>query len=299
MDRFEAMRVFAAVAELQGFAPAARRLRLSAPAVTRAVATLEDRLGARLLHRTTRVVRLTEAGMRYLADCKRILAEVEEAEAAAAGSHAEPRGQLVITAPLMFGRLHVAPIVLDFLKRHPDVVARTLYLDRVVDLVEEGIDAAVRIGPLPDSSLTAIRVGSMRRIVCASPAYLRARGIPRSPADLAGHDAIVFSGVALPRGWSFEVDGRRQAASPRVRLEVNSAEAAIDAAAAGQGVTRVLYYQAARALRAGRLRVILDGFEPPPSPVHVVHVEGRRVAARVRAFVDFAVRRLRANPLLR
>jgi DNA-binding transcriptional LysR family regulator len=299
MDRLDAMRAFAAVAEEQGFASASRRLRLSPPAVTRAVAALEDRLGARLLHRTTRVVRLTEAGTRFLADCRRILSEVEEAEAAAAGSHAEPRGQLVITAPLLFGRLHVAPIVLDFLKRHPAVAARTLYLDRLTDLVEEGVDAAVRIGPLPDSSLTAIRVGSMRRIVCAAPGYLRARGTPRRPADLAGHDAITFSGVTPRREWSFEAGGKRQAVAPRIRLEVNSAEVAVEAAAAGQGITRVLYYQADRALRAGKLRAVLTEFEPPPLPIHVVHPEGRRVAARVRAFVDFAVRRLRANRLLR
>jgi DNA-binding transcriptional LysR family regulator len=299
MDRLDAMRIFAAVADAQGFAPAARSLRLSAPAVTRAVAALEDRLGARLLHRTTRVVRLTEAGAHFLADCKRILGEVEEAEAAATGSHTELRGPLAITAPLMFGRLHVAPIVLDFLKRHPAVVARALYLDRVTDLVEEGIDAAVRIGPLPDSSLTAIRVGSMRRIVCAAPAYLRAHGTPRMPADLADHDAIAFGGTTPLREWSFDVDGKRRGVTPRVRLEVNSAEVAVAAATAGQGVTRVLYYQAARELRAGKLRVVLPEFEPPPLPVQVVHAEGRRVAARVRAFIDFATKRLRVNPLLR
>lgn len=298
MDRLDTMRLFAAVAEQQGFAPAARRLGVSAPAVTRAVATLEDRLGARLLHRTTRVVRLTEAGTRFLADCKRILGEIEEAEAAAAGSHAEPRGRLVITAPLMFGRLHVAPIVLDFLKRHPGVVARALYLDRVTDLVEEGIDAAVRIGPLPDSSLTAVRVGAMRRIVCAAPRYLRARGTPRDPADLADHDAVAFGGAAPPGQWTFE-GGRRQTVAPRFRMEVNSAEVAVAAAVAGQGVTRVLYYQAARELRAGTLRLLLAEFEPPPLPIHLVHAEGRRAAARVRAFVDFAAQRLRANPLLR
>ena len=299
MDRLEAMRIFAAVADAQGFAPAARSLRLSAPAVTRAVAALEDRLGARLLHRTTRVVRLTEAGAHFLADCKRILGEVEEAEAAATGSHTELRGPLAITAPLMFGRLHVAPIVLDFLKRHPAVVARALYLDRVTDLVEEGIDAAVRIGPLPDSSLTAIRVGSMRRIVCAAPAYLRSHGTPRVPADLAEHDAVAFGGTTPLREWAFEVDGKRRGVTPRVRLEVNSAEVAVAAATAGQGVTRVLYYQAARELRTGKLRVVLPDFEPPPLPVQVVHAEGRRVAARVRAFIDFAAKRLRANPLLR
>jgi DNA-binding transcriptional LysR family regulator len=266
--------------------------------VTRAVAALEERLGARLLHRTTRVVRLTEAGTRFLADCKRILGEIDEAEAAAAGSHAEPRGQLVVTAPLMFGRLHVAPVVLDFMERHPQVAVRLLLLDRVTDLVEEGIDAAVRIGKLPDSSLTAIRVGSMRRIVCASPRYLRLHGTPRSPSDLAGHDVIAFANAPLGE-WSFGAEGSRQVVEPRARLEVNSAEVAVAAAAAGHGITRVLYYQAARELRGGHLKILLAEHEPPPGPIHIVHAEGRRVAARVRAFVDFAAQRLRANPLLR
>jgi DNA-binding transcriptional LysR family regulator len=243
-------------------------------------------------------VRLTEAGTRYLADCKRILGEIDEAEAAAAGSHAEPRGQLVVTAPLMFGRLHVAPIVLAFLKRHPRVSVRMLFLDRVTDLVEEGIDAAIRIGHLPDSSLVAARVGSMRRIACASPRYLRARGTPRMPADLAGHDAVAFGGVTPQREWVFGTEESRHVVAPAVRLEVNSAEVAVAAAVAGQGITRVLYYQAARELRAGRLRIVLADFEPSPLPIHVVHAEGKRVAARVRAFVDFAAARLRANRML-
>jgi DNA-binding transcriptional LysR family regulator len=299
MDRLDTMRIFAAVAEARGFAPAARRLGLSPPAVTRAVAALEDRLGARLLHRTTRVVRPTEAGVHFLADCKRILGEIDEAEAAAAGIHAEPRGQLVVTAPLMFGRLHVAPIVLNFLKRHPRVSVQMLFVDRVTDLVEEGIDAAVRIGALPDSSLTATRVGSMRRVVCASPRYLRARGTPRRPADLTDHDAVAFVGITPHREWAFGPEEARQVVTPQVRFEVNSAEVAVAAAAAGHGLTRVLFYQAARELRAGKLRVVLQDFEPPPVPVHVVHAEGRRVAARVRAFVDFAAARLRANRMLR
>jgi DNA-binding transcriptional LysR family regulator len=298
MDRLEAMRVFAAVADERGFAPAARRLRLSPPAVTRAVAALEDRLGAVLLHRTTRVVRLTEAGARFLADCKRILGEIDEAEAAAAGSHAEPRGQLVVTAPLMFGRVHVAPIVLDFLSRHPQVSVRTLCVDRVTDLVDEGIDVAIRIGALPDSSLVATGVGTMRRVVCASPAYLRAHGTPRVPADLVDHEAIAFVGAASHREWAFGPEDGRQVAVPKVRLEVNSADVAVAAACTGRGITRVLSYQIAPELRAGKLKVILADFEPPPAPVHVVHAEGRRVAARVRAFVDFAAERLRANEAL-
>src|SRR5262245_21178302 len=204
MDRLETMRVFVAVAEERGFAPAARRLALSPPAVTRAIAALEQRVGVRLLQRTTRVVRLTEAGTRYLADCKRILADLETAETAAAASQVEPSGELVITAPIVFGRMFVAPLLLEFVSRHAQVSARTLLADHVVDLVENGVDVAVRIARLPDSSLTALKVGSVRRLLCASPAYLAARGTPRTPADLAAHDTIVFaSSGAAQTEWDF------------------------------------------------------------------------------------------------
>ena len=292
MDRLESMRVFVAVAEDQGFAPAARRLAMSPPAVTRAVAALEERIGTRLFHRTTRIVRLTEAGDRYLADCKRILGEVEEAEASAAGSHAEPRGHLAVTAPVMFGRMHVAPVVLEFLARHPRVTARMLFLDRVADLIDEGLDIAIRIAHLPDSSLHAIRVGSVRRVVCASPEYLAARGTPRIPADLSQHDAIAFSLGPAAEEWSFASGAT---VTPLTRLVVNSNDVAIAAAAAGRGVARVLSYQIAPELRACRLQVVLAEFEPPPIPISVVYAEGRRAAAKVRAFVDFAVERLRAD----
>jgi DNA-binding transcriptional LysR family regulator len=289
------MRVFVAVAEAQGFAPAARRVGMSPPAVTRAIAALEERIGTRLLHRTTRIVRLTEAGSRFLADCKRILGELEEAEASAAGSHAEPRGLLAVTAPVMFGRMFVAPLVLDFLARHPRVTARTLFLDRVADLIDEGLDVAVRIAHLPDSSLRAVRVGSVRRVVCASPDYLAARGTPRTPVDLAQLDAIAVSLGASPEEWSF---ASGETVSPPARLIVNSNDVAIAAAVAGRGVTRVLSYQIAPELRAGKLEVVLADFEPPPIPISVVHAEARRAAAKVRAFVDFAVERLRADSSL-
>ena len=296
MDRLEAMRVFVSVADQSGFAPAARRLGLTPASVTRAVAALEERVGTRLLTRTTRVVRLTEAGTRFLADCKRILGEVDEAEAAAAGSHSEPRGQLVVTAPATFGRMHVSPVIFDFLARHPGVSVRALFLDRVADLVDEGIDVAIRIGMLPDSSLRAVRVGSVRRVICAAPAYLEKRGTPRTPADLAQHDAITFVGMTPQREWSF--DGKGQVVAPRIRLEVNSADVAIAAAVAGGGLTRVLSYQAAQALRAKRLALVLSEFEPPALPIHIVHAEGRRAPAKLRAFVDFAASRLRAKKAL-
>lgn len=298
MDRFEAMRAFVAVAEDGGFAAAGRALGLSPPAVTRAIAALEDRVGTRLLTRTTRVVRLTEAGTRYLADCKRILGEIEEADASAAGAHAEPRGTLNVTASVMFGRLYVAPILFDFLAQYPGVVAHTLLVDRIVDMMEEGLDVAVRIAHLPASGLSAVRVGQVRRVVCASPAYLAERGVPRTLDDLERHEAILFAPGPNAADWSFPVQGRSVTVRPRTQLVVNTAEVTIAAAVAGRGLTRVLSYQIAPELAAGTLRIVLEEFEPPPLPIHVVHAEGRRAAARVRAFVDFAVERLRANAAL-
>ena len=298
MDRLDTMRAFVAVAEGQGFAAAARRLAMSPPAVTRAIVALEDRIGTRLLHRTTRTVRLTEAGTRFLTDCKRILAELDEAEASAAGSHAEPRGRLAVTASVMFGRMYVAPIVLDFLALNPLVTARMLFLDRVVDLVDEGLDVAVRIAHLPDSSLTAARVGQVRRVVCAAPGYLERRGTPRRLDEVREHDAIVFSQTEGAEEWAFGAGSAGETVRPPAKLIVNSSEVAIAAAVAGRGITRVLSYQAAAEVRAGRLAIVLDEFEPPAIPISVVYPEGRRAAAKVRAFVDFAVARLRADAAL-
>ncbi|WP_225773041.1 LysR family transcriptional regulator [Inquilinus sp. Marseille-Q2685] len=306
MDRLDSMRIFVAVAEAGGFAPAARRLALSPPAVTRAVAAVEERIGARLLHRTTRIVRLTEAGTRFLEDCRRILAEIEEAEAAAAGLHAEPRGPVGVTAPVLFGRLHVAPVLFEVAGRYPGLVVRSFFIDRIVHLAEEGYDVAVRIAELPDSGLSAVRVGSVRRVVCASPAYLAAHGAPRSPAELAEHETIPFFQGSTPREWTFHHGGGRTGAvsrtetiTPRARLIVNHADVAVAAAVAGRGVTRVMSYQAAAAIRAGELVVLMEEFEPPPIPIHVVHQEGRRASARVRALVDFLAEGLRADPALR
>jgi DNA-binding transcriptional LysR family regulator len=301
MDRLDTMRVFVAVADAQGFAPAARLLRMSPPAVTRAVVALEQRIGARLLHRTTRLVRLTEAGERFLADCRRLLAEIQEAEASAGGAHAEPQGPLAVTASVMFGQMYVAPLLLDFLARHPKVRAQAVFVDRIVNLLDEGMDVALRIARLPDSSLTAVRVGAVRRVVVASPAYLAERGVPRTPAELAAHDAIGFAptgGVATPWVFRAGVTGERQSAEPRVRLEANAGEVGIQAAVAGHGLTRALSYQVAPHVQAGELQIVLTDDEPPPIPIHVVYAEGRRAAAKVRAFVDFAAERLRADPRL-
>ena len=297
MDRFEAMQVFVTVAQEGGFAAAGRRLALSPPAVTRAVAGLERRLGARLFVRTTRAVRLTEVGTRYLTDAKRILAELAEAEATAAGAEAEPRGTLSVTAPSMFGRRHVAPHVLDFVARHPAANVRALFVDRIVDLVEEGVDVAVRIAHLPDSSLTAVRVGSVRRVVCASPAYLAAHGVPRTPADLAAHVAIVFSPSMAITPWDFS--GGPPVAPPPARLVASTSDLAIAAALQGVGLTRTLSYQVRGEIADERLVRLLPDHEPEPLPVHVVFPQGRMASARVRAFVDIVVAGLRAEPALR
>lgn len=293
MDKVGSMRVFIAVAEAQGFAPAARQLGMSPPAVTRAIAALEERIGTRLLHRTTRIVRLTEAGARFLADARRILAEIDEAEAAAAGDHARPRGLLTVTAPVMFGRMHVAPVVSEFLSLYPEVSVRLLLLDRVTDLLEEGIDLAVRIAHLPDSSLNAAKVGGVRRVTCAAPAYLERRGEPQHPSDLPQHDTIGFWAQGAEAEWVFGPDAKPFRIRPPARMVVNAADVAIAAALAGHGITRVLSYQIAEPLRQGRLRLVLQAYERPPIPIHLVHAEGRRVSARLRAFLDFATDRLR------
>jgi DNA-binding transcriptional LysR family regulator len=293
VDRFDSMRAFVAVAEAASFAAAARALGQSPPAVTRAVAALEERIGARLFHRTTRSVRLTEAGARYLGDAKRILAEIDEAEASAAGAHAAPRGQLGVTASVMFGRMYVAPVLLDFLARFPDVTARMLLADRVVDLMEENLEVAVRIAHLEDSSLTAVRVGEVRRVICAAPAFLDADGRPRTPDDLAGAKMVTFTAGAAPDPWIFVRHGKRESFAPAAQLIANSNDVTIAAAEAGRGFVRALSYQVAPQLRAGTLEIVLAEYEEPPLPIHIVHIAGRRASARVRSFVDFAVERLR------
>lgn len=292
LDRIEAMGLFVAIADAGSLAAAGRRLRLPLQTVSRKLQALEDHLGVRLMTRTTRRLALTEEGRDYLDACRRVLADIEDAERRVAGRHTEPKGQLAITAPVVFGRLHVLPVLTEFLDAYPQVEARLMLLDRVIDLVEEGIDAAVRIGPLPDSSLIATRLGGLRRVVCASPAYLKKHGTPETLADLARHDCITFTGISSPVNWKFDGIGT---AGIRSRLVVTTAEAAVDAAIAGIGVTRLLTYQVAEALDAGKLRLILTGFETPAVPVNLVSVEGRQAPVRVRAFLDFAVPRLRAR----
>lgn len=293
MDRLDAMQLFVSVAEAQSFVAAARKHGLSAARVTRSVAALEARLGARLLHRTTRAVRLTDAGSSYLAQCKRILVDVATAEASAVSAHKELSGTVAITAPRLFGRLHVTPLVSAFLKRHPRVTLRVLFVDHVLDFFEQNIDVAIRIAPLPLSSMHAQQVGSVRRVVCAAPSYLRARGVPAHPHELTEHDTIGFSGHAGTQAWSFAIAGKQERVQPRSRLLVNTADLAIAAAVEGGGLTRVLSYQVAGEVARKQLRMVLPEFELPAVPVHVLRVEGRNAANAVRAFADFAAERLR------
>jgi DNA-binding transcriptional LysR family regulator len=296
------LRVFVAVAEEGGFAAAARRLGMSPPAVTRAVSALEVELGVRLLHRTTRHVRRTDAGEGFLHDSRRILAEVEEASASARGAQQVAQGELALTAPVMFGRLHVAPVLLEFLAEHKQVSARVMFLDRVVHLLDEGFDVAVRIAQLADSSLSALRVGQVRRVVVASPGYLAEHGEPHHPRELARHLGIGFAQAGGgARRWSFASAAGgdlHDTAQPRLPLLVNSVDAALAAALAGQGMAMMLSYQVRDDLAAGRLVRVMRPFERPPVPVHLLHVEGRRAAAKVRAFIDFAAARLREAPAL-
>ncbi|WP_445180360.1 LysR family transcriptional regulator [Pseudomonas sp. McL0111] len=299
MDRFQEMQVFAAVAQEQGFSAAARRLGLSAASVTRAVAALEQRIGTQLLIRTTRSVHVSEAGQRYLEDCRRILAEVQEAEDSAAGSHTQPRGQLTITAPVLFGQLFVTPVMADYLAQYPDVSINALLLDRVASMVEEGIDVAVRIGELPDSNQHAVRVGEVRRVICGSPGYFALHGRPTHPQDLAGAPVVATSSIGQLRSWPFLDQGEPLNVRPEPRLVVTANQAAITAACMGVGLTRVLSYQVADKVASGELEVVLADFELPPLPIHVVYQGGRKAPARVRSFVDFAVKALREHPALK
>lgn len=293
------MTVFVTVVDSGGFASAARKLSLSPPVVTRAVAELEERLGLRLLTRTTRVVRVTEAGARFAEDCRRILADIEAAEDAASGTHAAARGTLVLTAPVLFGHLYVMPVLVDYLTRCPDVDAQCLFVDRIVNLDEEGVDVAVRIGELPDSSLQAIKVGSVRQVLVASPTYLREHGSPEHPRDLAGHTLVARGGAPMEVDWLFEENGKPLHQRLRARIRTSSNDSAIAAAVAGFGITRMLSYQVADAVRLGQLQTVLEPFETSALPIHVVHREGRRATQKVRGFIDLAVQALRAHPALR
>ena len=286
MDRIDAMTAFVAVVERGGFASASRALGMSPSAVTRLVAGLEERLGVRLLQRTTRAVRLTEPGTRFLERARRILADVDEAERIAETEHGVPVGRLVITAPVMFGRLHVAPLVCEFMGRHAAVTVELLLNDRNVNLVEEGIDLAVRIGALRNSGDVVRRMGATRRVTVASARYLERAGIPQRPEDLAGHRTIVCTGLGPAERMRFG-EGREIAVTPA--FVTNNVEAALWHAGNDGGLVQVLSYQVAEALRSGTMRLVLPEFEPEPLPIQFIYPSSRLLSLKVRALIDLAV----------
>jgi len=295
MDRLSAMQAFVTVADLEGFAPAARKLAVSASAVTRLVAALEERLGVRLLQRTTRSVTLTDAGARYLDRARRILAEIDEAEDSAHAEQARPTGRLTVSAPTLFGRLHVGPLMGEFLAAHPEVTGELLLADRVVNLVDEGIDLALRIGRLEDSSLIVRKTGNTRRVLVASPDYLARHGVPSVPRDLSAHEVIQLLPLAPTLDWAFRSaphdTGDEVRVSVAARYVTNSVDAALWHAEHGGGLTLALSYQVAESVRVGRLRCVLTEYEPPPLPIQWVYPTSRLLSAKVRSFIDLATQR--------
>ena len=297
MDRLEAMSIFLAVVEAGSLSSAARRQKTPLATVSRKISELESHLQTKLFNRSTRKVVLTEAGSSYVAACKRILADVTEAEYAASGAYAAPTGQLTVTAPVDLGRVHLIPILAEFLKAYPKIDVHLVLNDRVMSLSEEQIDVALRMGALPDCSLMALRLGAIRRVFCASPAYLAARGTPRTPNELAGHDCVSYTALLLPDVWRFPSDKTNLAVRVHSRLVVSNAEAACEAARAGIGITPAAFHLIEEALEAGTLTTLLDDFEPPAWPVSLVYVAGRFLPIKLRAFLDFAAPRLKARLL--
>lgn len=292
MDRFDAMALLIAVVDTGSLSAAGRALHIPVPTLSRKLSELETRLGTRLVVRTTRKLTLTEAGTAYVAAARRILDQVEEAEREAAGEFNAPKGELVLAAPLLFGRLHVLPLVTDFLARFAQINVRLRLSDRNVDLVEDHVDMAVRIGRLPDSAMIATRVGTMRTVICASPALLAERGVPETPDDLRHLPLIAMEGPPL-LSWTFPPGAAGREPFPAARLSVSTADAAAEAAIRGAGVARLLHYQVAEAVAAGRLAIILASFEPEPAPIHLLHAARVQMPLKMRRFLDFAAPRLR------
>ena len=293
MDRLDAMSVFMAIVEAGSFSEASRRLGMPIATVSRRLAELEAYLKTQLLKRPARKLILTDAGHAYLAACKRIMEQVDEAERDASGEYRVPMGELAVTGPSPLGHMHLMPLALEFMAAYPDIHLRMVLSDRVVNLLEENIDVAIRIGELGDSSMIATRVGSIRHVVCASPSYFAAHGRPRSPQDLAEHDCITIDGAASPRGWKF-ADGATEALVPvNSKIDVSSSEAAIFAAVAGVGITRVMSYKMQDPLRAGQLEIVLEEFEPAPWPVHILYAARRLIPLKIRTFIDWTAPRLR------
>jgi DNA-binding transcriptional LysR family regulator len=295
MDRFESMAVFVAIVESGSLSAAGRKLAMPLPTISRKIAELEAHIKTRLLNRSTRKLTLTDAGKAYLLACQQILESLQEAEAAAAGEYNAPQGQLNITAPIVFGRLHVLPVITEFLQAYPDINVELVLRDRTLDLLEEHIDVAVRIGELPDSSHIATRVGTIHQVVCASPRYLAQHGTPQTPQDLSNHACVTFARPSLPDAWTFNSGRRRVTIPVQSRLIVNTAEAAIDAAIAGVGITSVLSYQVEHALQAATLRVVLQKYQPAPMPISLVYTGQRLLPQKLRAFLDFSTPRLRGR----
>jgi DNA-binding transcriptional LysR family regulator len=292
VDRFEAMALFATIAAKGSLSAAGRELGTPLATVSRRLSELEAHLGALLIQRSTRGLALTDAGRDYLEACAQILDEVREAERVAAGAYADPRGRLVIAAPISFGRLHAVPLIVEFAERFPEVDVRLLLGDRNVNLLQEQVDVALRIGMLPDSSLVSRHIGTVSRVVCASPGYLARFGAPKSPQELDRHRCVCFEGVASPARWSFGDGGATLDVPVRTRLSVNSADAAVAGALAGLGLVRVLSYQVADELADGRLVRLLTAHEGPAIPVQLVTQGQRRLPMKCRAFIEFALPRL-------
>jgi DNA-binding transcriptional LysR family regulator len=293
MDRLDAMSVLLSAVDCGSLSKASRKLGLPLATVSRKVAELEEHLKASILIRSAKGLELTPAGRSYVTAAKAILEQLSEAERAAAGEYTEPRGDLVVTAPIMFGRLHVLPVVTRFLEAFPEVSVGLVMTDRVTHFMDDRVDVALRIGPLPDSTLIATRLGSVRHVVCASPDYLATNGKPTTLEDLERHTLVSFESVSALSSWTFKVDGEDVAIPFRSRLSVNTIDAAIDAGLSGTGIIRAVSYQVAEHVRQNRLAAMLESFEPPPRPVHLVYDKQNRLPLKLRAFVDFVVPRLR------
>jgi DNA-binding transcriptional LysR family regulator len=295
MDRIEAMSTLLAVVEAGSLSAASRKLRVPLTSVSRRISELEAHLKTQLLNRTSRRVTLTDAAESYIQACRRILDELDEAERVASGEYRAPQGELTVTASLVLGRVHVVPVAAAFLKAYPDVLLRLRLSDRVVSLQEEHVDLGIRTGPLPDSGIVARRIGSVRRILCASPDYLLSRGRPETPQDITAHDCVTFTGFTHAESWEFQTGDSPASVPIRSRLQVDAAEAVVEAALAGAGIARLFSFHVAQAVKDGRLSLLLEQFEPPPLPVNIVYLGGGLLPLKVRAFLDFAAPRLKAR----
>ena len=295
MDRLESMSIVLTVAEAGSLSAAARRLNTPVATASRKISELEAHLRTKLFDRTARKLALTVAGSSYVAASKRILADLTEAERSASGEYSAPTGELIMTGPVNLGRLLLVPILAEFLRVYPKIDARLVLIDRIVSLPEDHVDVALRVGVLPDSRLIALRVGSVRRVTCASPSYLAARGTPSTPDDLAGHDCVTYESILAPNAWRFVRDKTEITVSVQPRLVVSHVEAACDAARAGIGIARVFYHHVAASIEAGTMVTVLADFETKPLPVNLLYAAGRFLPIKVRAFLDFAAPRLKAQ----